>query len=1239
MTRSTDGYAYAVYETNNGRFTFTRSHERLSSTQVDKTITSINGVEYTGIVIANVETDPASLRNAPRGACQNASRVTVEDGVLIQPRSMDQYFTYMYNATYVDLNGFDLRYCTTARAAFQNCSSLRAVSFYSADDDHVYSNDETPLRDTSYMFANCYALRGTSLPALNTSNVENMSYMYSSCYNLMSVDLKHNNFSKVRDMSHMFQNCYQLKRIDASYNEGNRKVMSELADTSYMFASCVYLTNSDLGWWVTPKLTNAENMFSENYATTIIDVSGWDFSRTSGNGICLAGYIGSSCSTVKAQETKFGQHSPFEMIGDWQNIRYADFSKSQIATDSANSPVEIKPSGIYSLHTIDFSYATMPYVSKIDIENAPSLTSISFKSALMTQVPGLAEITIKNLSVLSNLDFQNMQTRSPKSLDISMCPMLTDIYGLDRIPVQSGVTQRFSFEGDSLLKSLDLSAWNMSADPLPQQNDAFAGMDMLNEMTLSNTFRFDDAQDSGIYPSWHRTQDELHVDDIVNEKPQNSYIGTWLRDDTESIYDITEIDASELSFEDGNIIIDTEAKPDMCPVDASTWSVAESLAIHLGEGDLPEELATLLPQEGDEEPRTIDVQMRSHVYAAVTACISRPSTDPEFLEHNPDYFKGSVIWTFDIPYDKENPPSQMTIEMWADDEGELGWNHDMSAPESADDVCPFEFYRGCVTNDDPENPYTFHVYDKDGNLIDTVTPNMRHTKGDIYYQGADTPMLPEYEAYVTYRKGWANYEIPSIPGYYRFDITTNKVATLAFDSYDEEEGQMMLSTTQDVSPNRLRMFNILYKTTKHEDYTFYESTSYVSKRDADSSGSSVSGGLYSFRSTSTGKTWYSYSGPRMTPMYSGLVFDNETYYDGISAYDLMPGEIFIVQEVVAPTGYYKSNDLAVFMYKMNDYATSTSPDATVYLVDGTSLANTPANAKMHYYYKGDGYVHTNRSCAVCSAGKTQCICHNYPMYRVDWTYDQYLYNDNCSKCGNTESRSTTLRVDTESVYDRQLPKISVNKVDESGRGLAGARLQLIDIASGDIIDEWTSDGSAHLYTFEEDSDYAIPNIDSAKRDVIVREVAPPSDSYKLAPDQSITLTNRSGTRSVTVRDNLIAASVFELTHKIDMDTRDAWGQGDSNDWSMFAVEIRYYASPDCTGDVVSQATFGADEQGRILFSTTSPIAGSWPWKSAGANVIPVGSYELREVSAPEGYTINPMVQRFRVTADGVSRLD
>ena len=124
-------------------------------------------------------------------------------------------------------------------------------------------------------------------------------------------------------------------------------------------------------------------------------------------------------------------------------------------------------------------------------------------------------------------------------------------------------------------------------------------------------------------------------------------------------------------------------------------------------------------------------------------------------------------------------------------------------------------------------------------------------------------------------------------------------------------------------------------------------------------------------------------------------------------------------------------------------------------------------------------------------------------------------------------------------------------------------------------------------------------------------------------------------RAVSFENPTIWQNLDMLASKIDDDRNTASGQGDAVDWSALRVEMEYFDNHSCSGSAKVTTVWAADSVGRVDFDTATPVSGTWPYRRNNKNVLPLGSYRVREIAAPVGYRVNGTWQRRDVTESGI----
>ena len=220
-------------------------------------------------------------------------------------------------------------------------------------------------------------------------------------------------------------------------------------------------------------------------------------------------------------------------------------------------------------------------------------------------------------------------------------------------------------------------------------------------------------------------------------------------------------------------------------------------------------------------------------------------------------------------------------------------------------------------------------------------------------------------------------------------------------------------------------------------------------------------------------------------------------------------------------------------------------------------------------------------------------------------YGEYVVHEIEAPTGyilSDESYSVTVCEDGETITIRTVNKpitVEVSKVDIYGKELIGAEMQLIS-SDGNIVDEWTSDGTNHVVSELPAGDYTLKEIAAPDGYVIATDIRFTVDVYG-----NVTVENVDAT-AVSENGNPLVVMVDDTT-KVQISKRDI-----TTDKEL----------PGATLQII-------DENGNVIEEWIS----SNEARFIEGKLIAGKEYTLRETIAPEGYEIANEI-RFTVNADG-----
>ncbi len=217
---------------------------------------------------------------------------------------------------------------------------------------------------------------------------------------------------------------------------------------------------------------------------------------------------------------------------------------------------------------------------------------------------------------------------------------------------------------------------------------------------------------------------------------------------------------------------------------------------------------------------------------------------------------------------------------------------------------------------------------------------------------------------------------------------------------------------------------------------------------------------------------------------------------------LTAGASYILHETAAPNGYVVSNDVpfvvnpdgTVTKVSMKDDTTKVEINKTT--EDGTPLKGAvlqllDKDGKEVEQWTTDGTAHVLT--AKLTAGATYVLHESVPA-------DGYVVANDVEFTVNPDGTVTVV-----AMYD-DTTKVEINKVTEDDKPLSGAKMQIIDKA-GTVVDEWLTDGTAHVLTAQLISGQTYT----------LHEVSAPA-GYVVSPDQQFTVNTDGSVTSVSMTD-------------------------------------------------------------------------------------------------------------------------
>ena len=254
---------------------------------------------------------------------------------------------------------------------------------------------------------------------------------------------------------------------------------------------------------------------------------------------------------------------------------------------------------------------------------------------------------------------------------------------------------------------------------------------------------------------------------------------------------------------------------------------------------------------------------------------------------------------------------------------------------------------------------------------------------------------------------------------------------------------------------------------------------------------------------------------------------------------LVSGQKYTLHEVSAPSGYEVASDITFTASEkdqtitMKDKAVDVPGKVTVMKVkDGEEKTYVPG-AKLQVLDASGTAVDewTTDGSSHIVAGNLK-IGQKYTLHEVS-APDGYEVASDITFTVSTKDQSITMK-------DKESPVLKISKVDEDGKPISGAQLQILDSNNG-IIDSWTTDGTDHVVTAKlEKGTYKL------------HEVAAPN-GYEVAEDISFTYP-QTDSKTITMTDKKSPAGAKSNGDGSGRSTRSA-ATGDASNLPLMAAGL------------------------------------------------------------------------------------
>lgn len=337
--------------------------------------------------------------------------------------SIAEFFTNCSCLEYIDLSSWNPKLCTNFSNLFYECNSLEKI-------DGVENWNVSKLKNTSFMFCNCYNLESVNISTWTPSEIEDISSMFYNCYKIKDIDTSSWILPNLKKMNRFLYYCHEIEEINLSgFNT------AQVNNFTKVFAGCYKLREikgiEDLN---VNNVTSFESLFHFCQSISSLDLSSWDINKS---------------KTINMNNMFNGMHT-LTTIGDissWGGIKPSNMSHI-FANCYLLDGINISEWDVYAVQNMGNIFSDCHNITYLDLSNwnTHSLTVLEFA---FTRCYNLQNIGVDNwdVSQVASLECTFQECHSLKNLNVS------------NWNVKSLTNMGHAFYSCSSLQILDLSSW------------------------------------------------------------------------------------------------------------------------------------------------------------------------------------------------------------------------------------------------------------------------------------------------------------------------------------------------------------------------------------------------------------------------------------------------------------------------------------------------------------------------------------------------------------------------------------------------------------------------------------------------------------------------------------------------------------------------------------------------------------------------------------------------------------
>ena len=300
---------------------------------------------------------------------------------------------------------------------------------------------------------------------------------------------------------------------------------------------------------------------------------------------------------------------------------------------------------------------------------------------------------------------------------------------------------------------------------------------------------------------------------------------------------------------------------------------------------------------------------------------------------------------------------------------------------------------------------------------------------------------------------------------------------------------------------------------------------------------------------------------------------------------LIVGKTYTLKEAIAPDGYVKASEIQFKVLNTKEVQKVTMIDKIVTMTKSDIAGDEIEGAKLKVIDKDGNIIDSWTSTKESHNIKGLTEGETYILHE-DYAPDGYVISNDVE---------FTVTIDKEiqkiEMIDKMLKIVKTDFV--TGEELEGAKLEVIDKETGEIVDKWTSTKEPHIVTgLEENKTY------------ILKETTAPY-GYELTEEIEFTVTTDKETQLIEMKDMPILKDIRVI--KVDNKTNEV-----IKDNFTFGI----YEDAECT-KLIKEIKSNKDD-GCVTFED-----------------LRYGTYYIKEIKAPKGYVLSDDVVKIEINDKGV----